>query len=509
MMNDRFAVQLRQHLLDTANERPAEGHLAAIVERVAVTPQRRWLRPRLPEIPAWAGGLPVAVRYGLLAIALVLAALAGAILAGGGTQTRSTPFEGSWTTIDVPDGSRMNLYVGAGRNPTVRFEDLHATGEGCRNDPGKVFTADGAGHINRETLEATYPNGGGCGLERVSIAGRYVYNADADILVDQDGLIWARVPRGDGPLPTLPPEPTPALIFEGTWTAIDPSDGSGLTLVVGDGAIPVVQFQDDLASGDGCREDAIKVFRADGVGVINGNRLAASYPDGGGCGFELVPIAGQYRYDGATDSLLDQDGVTWTRLPPGSRPTLRPAPTRQPAVSLAGGCIDLTQGGTYTATAETISVSATVPVTPAYPWRGARDEFHLTGSCDQPAPMGMWASTATEVYQTSCMPDGEDFGTFAEAIARLDTPKGPDISPRVDLTIDGHPAARYDITNLTTCPDGFGLWHMTALGGGETGSIYVIDVDGVLVEIELNRDGSQTRAELEEADAIVASLTFP
>lgn len=130
----------------------------------------------------------------------------------------------------------------------------------------------------------------------------------------------------------------------------------------------------------------------------------------------------------------------------------------------------------------------------------------MSGLCREVAPIAFFASAATEVYQTSCMPDGEDFSTFAEAIARLDTPRGGDISDRIDLTIDGYPAARYDITNLTTCGNGFGLWHLTALGPGETGSIYVIDVDGVLLEIELNRDGRQTPAELEEAYAIIASL---
>jgi hypothetical protein len=36
----------------------------------------------------------------------------------------------------------------------------------------------------------------------------------------------------------------------------------------------------------------------------------------------------------------------------------------------------------------------------------------------------------------------------------------------------------------------------------------VIDVDGTLVEIELNRDGTQTPAELAEAHAIIESLQF-
>jgi hypothetical protein len=104
------------------------------------------------------------------------------------------------------------------------------------------------------------------------------------------------------------------------------------------------------------------------------------------------------------------------------------------------------------------------------------------------------------------MPYSAEIKTFADAIARLDTPRGPDISRRIDLTIDGHPAARYDITNLSTCPTGFGLWHGTTIGVGETGSLYVIDVDGILLASELNRDGSQTPTELEETYAIIASL---
>ena len=119
--------------------------------------------------------------------------------------------------------------------------------------------------------------------------------------------------------------------------------------------------------------------------------------------------------------------------------------------------------------------------------------------------MSLFALTATTVNDGGCMLSSAEITDFADAIARLDTPKGNDISDRIDLTIDGHPAARYDISNLSTCP-GFGLWSGTILGEGETGSIYVIDVDGVLFAIELNRDGNQTPAELEETYAIIASL---
>jgi len=514
MMNDRFSVQLRQHLLETANERPADGQLATIVADVAATPQRRPLIARLPELRGRISSFPAAVRYGLIALALVLAAVAGAILAGGGASRPSTPFEGTWTTTDVPDGSTMNLYVGAGTTPTVRFEDLFATGDACIADESKVFTADGTGEITGNRLVASYPKGGGCGSVLVSIAGVYLYDPKTNSLTDQDGLIWIRIPGGDGPVPTVPPEPSPSLSpspdagFEGRWTATDPGDQSTLTLVVGEGAAPVVQFQDDVSTGGACVADQVKVFRADGVGEIAGNRLMASYPDGGGCGLMLVDIAGRYDYDAGTDTLTDQDAVVWTRIPEGAEPvpTLRPAPSRAPRATLAGGCVDLTQGGTYTASAGPVSVTAIVPATPVIPWYGSRAAFALAGSCeDGGSPMAFHAMGATSVNDGSCMPDRTEITSFADAIARLDEPRGSDISDRIDLTIDGHPAARYDVSNLSSC-EGFGLWSGTILGAGETGSIYVIDVDGALLEIELNRDGSQTPAELEETYAIIASL---
>jgi hypothetical protein len=392
MMNDRFSVQLRQHLLETANERPGDGQFATIVGDVAATPQRRPLIARLSELRVRIGPVPAAVRYGLIALALVLAAVAGGILAGGGTPSPSTPFEGTWTAIDVPDGSTMNLYVGAGPTPAVRYEDLLATGDVCRNDEVKVFTADGVGEITRRRLEVTFPNGGGCGLETIPIAATYTYDQNADTLTDQDGIVWTRIAGGDAAVPTLVPEPSSSSV---------------------------------------------------------------------------------------------------------------PSPT--PGTVFAEGCIDLTHGGTYTAPAGAMSLTAIVPATPAVPWQGSRDLFALAGACDDVSPIAFFASMETSTFEMSCIPDSPEITTFADAVARLDTPKGEDISPRIDLIIDGHPAARWDIVDLSTC-SGFGLWHMTTIGAGETGSIYVIDVDGVLLEMELNRDGSQTLTELEEAYAIVASL---
>ena len=79
MMNDRFSAELRQHLLATADERPADGRLAAIIDGVAVTAQRHPIMAGLTWVPRRTGVFPsAAVRYGLLAAALLIALVAAA-----------------------------------------------------------------------------------------------------------------------------------------------------------------------------------------------------------------------------------------------------------------------------------------------------------------------------------------------------------------------------------------------------------------------------------------------
>ena len=408
MMNDRFSAQLRQHLIESADERPAGGQLATVIDHLEGTAQRHPVVARLTWLPGRVGPFPsTALRYGLVALALIAATMVGAILGGGSNSLlRSTVFEGTWTTIDVLDRSTMTLVVGEGTTPAVRFVDELATGGACDLDALKRFTADGTGEISGSRLVVEFPDGGGCGLTTVDVAMAFDYVAGSDTLRDQDDLRWTRADRvADGP---------------------------------------------------------------------------------------------------AREPLATQPPAT---QPPATKsPLPDPTPNPTPEGPTDSTCIDLAQGGTYTAPAGPLSVTATVPGTPATPWQGLRDGFSLSGGCGSIAPISFFASTEMQVLASSCMPESLEITSFADAVARLDTPTGDDISDRVDLTIGGFAAARYDIANLSTCPDGFGLWHFTTLGPGETGSIYVIDVDGVLLAIELNRDGNQTPAELEEAWAIIASL---
>ncbi len=243
MMNDRFSAQLRQHLVDTADERPADGRLAAIVEGVAVTPQRHPLAARLPRFGGRADAFPsAAMRFALIAIALIIA-IVGAALATGFGGSRSTMFEGTWTSVDPGDGSTQTLVVGAGTRPAVHFEDAFATGAACVADQVKVFTMAGVGTITDSLLEVTWPHGGGCGLTTVDVGpGFYTHDQESDTITDGDNLIWTRVegrvvPPTSTPMPEPTPRPSPTadpdcIQFDAGGTYTSPAGSMSLTVSV-------------------------------------------------------------------------------------------------------------------------------------------------------------------------------------------------------------------------------------------------------------------------------------
>lgn len=225
-MNDKFAADLRRHLVRAADERPAHGQYAAIVHAVGGVGQRHPLVARLTWFPGRIGPVPsAAVRYGLVAAALALATVAGALV--GGASSPSTVFEGTWTSTDPSDGSAQILVVGPGNTPEVYFEDGYASGDACVNSTVKRFTARGSGTISGDHLDADFPDGGGCGVSTVKVAGSYAYRSESDTLLDQDRLTWNRALGGD-PAPTQAPAtdapesagPTPPLGNETFTSAV-------------------------------------------------------------------------------------------------------------------------------------------------------------------------------------------------------------------------------------------------------------------------------------------------
>jgi hypothetical protein len=395
-MTDRFDAQLRQHLLGTAEERPAEGQLAAIVAGVAATRQRRGLVARLTWNPDRVGPLPSrTLRLALLVAALAAALAGGALLAG----------------------------IGA---------------------------------------------------------------------------------------------PRPSTVFEGTWTSVDPGDGSVQGLVVGSGLTPTIHFQDEYATGAACVADRVKFFTADGTGLVSGNQLEAQFPNGGGCGLQTVAVALSFVYIAASDTIVDHDRVTWTRVGGGTGPaSLAPVPLRpSPAPTPVGRCQEVPSGGTYRGSVGPLTLAATIPAAGAAKWAGARSGFYLSSTqCDYGGgTIAINASIVTEVI-ASCEADARvDVSTPAEAVAALAKARGIGFAKPTSLTIGGRAATRFVLTaDGRLCYPQVRLWGdgSDTVDQGTLTILYIVDVDSVPLAVRITNAGNLAPSTaVAEAESMVASLVF-
>ena len=105
MMNDQFSAELRQHLLATADERPGDRRLTAIIDVVAVTAQRPTLLARLTWAPRRMGPFPsAALRYALIVLALIIATVAAVVFATGQPRPYPPPTSGEmWPQSTVEE----------------------------------------------------------------------------------------------------------------------------------------------------------------------------------------------------------------------------------------------------------------------------------------------------------------------------------------------------------------------------------------------------------------------
>jgi hypothetical protein len=194
MMTDQFSVQLRRHLLDTADERPADGRLEAVVERTLGMPQRlpwlarlRWrLDPIAPFNNPW-------LRYGAVVLSLLLLAGLALIAAGGSGPPARTVFEGTWTSTDTADRSTQTLVIGPGQNPTVHFEDDYSISCQRRGETSTVYSADGTAEITGDRLVFPIP-AGGCTRPVPAYTAFYDYDAATGTLLDYQSIRWVIAP---------------------------------------------------------------------------------------------------------------------------------------------------------------------------------------------------------------------------------------------------------------------------------------------------------------------------
>jgi hypothetical protein len=191
-MTEQFAVQLRQHLIEAADDRPEEGRLEAVVQRTAVLPQRmpwaarlRWrIDPIAPLENVW-------LRYGLVATALLIAAVVLAVLSSVGHANAGTVFEGTWTSADPIDRSTQTLVVEAGQAPAVHFEDDFSVNCQRRGDTSTLYVADGPSEIVGDRLTAHYASGG-CIKRIAPYDAFYDYDPATDTLLDYQAIRWVR-----------------------------------------------------------------------------------------------------------------------------------------------------------------------------------------------------------------------------------------------------------------------------------------------------------------------------
>jgi hypothetical protein len=112
----------------------------------------------------------------------------------------------------------------------------------------------------------------------------------------------------------------PASPFEGTWTSIDPVDGSTQHLVIRGGTNVQLQYVDEY--GTTCEEIGASTMVFTGIlaGHVSGNDLVAEFKSAG-CGTALVLTARIgfswiFAYDPGTDTLwgaINDGPAVWHR----------------------------------------------------------------------------------------------------------------------------------------------------------------------------------------------------
>lgn len=194
--DDVLGRRLRHHYLATADERPADGQLQAVLDRTrSVRPRSRlaaWLAPA-PVIGTGVTGLRASLRLAAIAAALIVVLAALAIGAGGALRAQTTPFEGRWTSTDS-DGSRQVLAISGGTTPDVVYEDFFASGCAANGDRSTHFFAEGRGVVTGRRLIVAFP-GGGCVTWQVEpYHVEFEHDAATDRLLGGDGIWWRRTP---------------------------------------------------------------------------------------------------------------------------------------------------------------------------------------------------------------------------------------------------------------------------------------------------------------------------
>ena len=193
--NDDIAVQLRSHWHAVADTRPAVDQLQNVLSVTEqIKPRHAWsvrLANAADALPLPQVNFAGQIALVLLLVLLTVALGAGlAVVGGPGPAAQPTPFEGTWTAIDRGDGSDMLLVVSAGNEPSVRYEDYHASACTRQGDSNDHWIGEGKGEIDGDTMVVSYETSGCTTYREPPHELTYVYDEGSKTLVDGRGDTW-------------------------------------------------------------------------------------------------------------------------------------------------------------------------------------------------------------------------------------------------------------------------------------------------------------------------------
>jgi len=484
-MSDQFAAQLRQHLLESANERPADGQLAAVVAHVAATNQRRSIVAVLADPPARLGPSRT-MGYGFVAGAL-LVALVAALLGGGSASIHTPASPGtSPTTVAASPGATTGPAATPASAECQGFAPLTAGGQyGARL--GSLFVA-------MDVPDTLAPWQGRPDAFDVSNSCARAHPIE----------ILATV------VTTMYPD---ACHPEASGVAVSSQADAVRQFTAQVGRDLQGSLKPDLLNGYSVARymisasDACSTFQLwNGVGGDDHGSMFVYLVDVDG-----VPLGILVRL-GANNSQYEQDAAT--RMVESLHVTSRLAAvaTNPPFVP---ACIEFDSSGTYTARAGAMPLSLRVAGAPGSAWYGQRDYFYLgraTCAASGGEPVHLIVDAIQFVYGDACRArtSAVSVTSAAEAVAEVIKQTGHPTTGPIHATLGSYPATRFDMGppdgDPSSC-DGGGmrLWDGVSLVGGM--EAYVIEVDGIVYGVTATFDTSRvTAADREQADAILQTL---
>jgi hypothetical protein len=471
MMHDRFEAQLRGHLLSTADTRPADGQLSAIVDAVAGTAQRHPITARLLWFPARVGPVPTRLlRYGLV-LALLAATVATAVFVAGDLSTRTAVLPTAGPTAVGPVPGCVDYASGGPYG--ARLGSLFVT----MDVPAGAVTP-WHGWIDGFHLT------GSCQTARpIDIVATVVTTVYAD----------ACHPETSGVAVTSPADAVAQL------TAQQGHDSEALGKPGLLNGYPVTRFQ--VSASSACNNYQLwNGASADDVGVAEVDLIDA---DG-------VPLGILARYrDKSTDAQRQEAEQMLATLHVTSG--LAVGATNPPFVP---ECIEFDAAGTYAARVGTLPVSLRAPGTTSEPWSGTRDRFYLgNAACADSGTeqIHIIVEAVDQVYGDACHRTARvNVTSAAEAVAAVLNQKGHATVGPVETNLGSYPATRLDIgastVDLATCDHGeMDLWGGKTLVQGM--QVYLLDVDGMVLGVTATYDATKmTSADLDQIAAILATL---